>query len=131
MKEKRLTFILFKRFPLGNIIIKFVDVTGRFVEIENTGKQSRDLTGWLIERVVDGRRIRYTFPSFQLDGHQSVRIYGNQYDGDDESMFRMDNSSVRLIAKNFSDWGIGRKMRTELFNETNVGKALFEQTIRD
>ena len=116
---------------LGNILIKFVDVGGRFVEIENTGKQSRDLTGWLIERTVDGRRIRYTFPSFQLDGYQSVRIYGNEFADDQESTFRMDTSSGRLIAKNFSDWGIGRRMRTELFNETNVGKALFEQTIRD
>lgn len=117
---------------LGNVLIKFVDVGGRFVEIENTGKHSRDLTGWLIERTVDGRRIRYTFPSFQLDGYQSVRIYGSEYAEDDqEATFRMDATSGRLIAKNFSDWGIGRQMRTELFNETNVGKALFEQTIRD
>lgn len=110
-------------------MIKFVDVTGRFVEIENTGGQSRDLTGWCVERTVDGERIRYTFPSFQLNGRQSVRIYGNADQTD--SRISLDDSYLTLIAPNLPSWGIGRRMRTELFNRENVGKALFEQTIRD
>jgi hypothetical protein len=109
-------------------------VTGRFVEVENTGQQRRDLTDWSIERTVDGQRIHYTFPSFQLDGHRSVRIYGNQYDDlslSSSSSLTLEDARSHLIASNFSDWGIGRKMRTELFNRDRLGKALFEQTIKD
>ena len=115
---------------IGNVLIKFVDVGGRFVEIENTGRQARDLTEWYIERSVDGRRLEYRFPSFQLDGHQSVRIYGSDHQ-QHSSTVNMEDSFVQLTATNFYDWGIGRKMRTELFNRDDVGKALFEQTIRD
>lgn len=110
----------------GNILIKFVDVNGRFVEIENTGNQSRDLTGWYIERIVDGQRLQYTFPTFELDAHKTVRIYGNyhrrssSYDGE---------SYIELIAPNFYDWSTGEQMRTELFNRDSIGKATFEQTL--
>ncbi|CAF4873619.1 unnamed protein product, partial [Rotaria sp. Silwood2] len=38
---------------------------------------------------------------------------------------------LQLIAPNFYDWGNGREMRTELFNPEDIGKALFEQTIKD
>ena len=106
-----------------------MDVGGRFVEIENTGNQARDLTGWYIERNVDGRRITYRFPSFQLDGHRAVRIYGNHQQK--SSSFGMEDSHLELIAPDFYDWGIGRNMQTELFNRNDVGKALFEQTIKD
>ena len=109
-------------------MIKFVDVNGRFVEIENTGNQARDLTGWYIERVVDGRRIEYTFPVYELDAHKTVRIYGNYHrrlSATDE------DHQLQLIASNFYDWGTGRIMKTELFNRDDVAKALFEQTIRD
>ncbi|CAF3857712.1 unnamed protein product [Rotaria sp. Silwood1] len=112
----------------GNILIKFVDVNGRFVEIENTGNQPRDLTGWYIERTVDGRRIDYKFPVYELGPQTTVRIYGNYHrpspSGDDDH-------HLQLIAPNFYDWGNGREMHTELFNPEDVGKALFEQTIKD
>ena len=113
---------------LGNILIKFVDVGGRFVEVENTGNQARDLTGWYIERDVDGRRVEFAFPVYELDAHQTVRIYGNYHrrsSGTDA------DHQPQLLASNFYDWGTGRQMRTELFNRDDVGKALFEQTIRD
>jgi hypothetical protein len=113
---------------LGNVLIKFVDVNGRFVEIENTGNQARDLTGWYIERVVDGRRIDFTFPVYELAPHTTVRIYGNYHR---RSSASTDDHHLQLIAPNFYDWGNGRQMRTELFNRDDVGKALFEQTIRD
>ena len=109
-------------------MIKFVDVAGRFVEIENTGNQTRDLTGWYVERSIDGQRFRYEFPSFELESHRSVRIFGNEYQ---QTSFSMEDSTRKLIAPNFQDWGMGRKMRTELFNRDNVAKALFEQTIKD
>ncbi len=112
---------------IGNILIKFVDVNGRFVEIENTGNQTRDLTGWRIERIIDGRRINYTFPVFELDSHKTVRIYGNYHQR--SSLLNEDDSYLQLIASNFSDWNTGLQMRTELFNQDNIGKALFEQTI--
>jgi hypothetical protein len=111
----------------GNILIKFIDVDGRFVEIENTGNQTRDLTGWRIERIIDGRRINYTFPVFELDSHKTVRIYGNYHQR--SSLSNEDDSYLQLIASNFSDWNTGLQMRTELFNQDNIGKALFEQTI--
>jgi hypothetical protein len=114
-------------FFIGNILIKFVDVNGHFVEIENTGNQSRDLTGWYIERIVDGRRINYTFPVFELDSHKTVRIYGNYHQ--QSSLLNEDDSYLQLIASNFYDWDTGREMHTELFNRDNIGKALFEQTI--
>ena len=113
-------------FP-GNVLIKFVDVNGRFVEIENTGNQARDLTGWYIERTIDGRRIDYTFPAYELPAHRTVRIYGNYHRRSATST----DEHLQLIAPNFYDWGNGRLMRTELFNRDDVGKALFEQTIRD
>lgn len=105
-----------------------MDVSGRFVEIENTGNQVRDLTGWYIERTVDGRRVDYTFPAYELAPHTTVRIYGNYHRRSSSSA---DDHQLQLIALNFYDWGIGRQMRTELFNRDDVGKALFEQTIRD
>lgn len=111
----------------GNVLIKFVDVNGRFVEIENTGNQTRDLTGWYIERTIDGRRIDYTFPAYELPAHRSVRIYGNYHRRSGSS----DGQYFQLIAPNFYDWGTGRLMRTELFNRDDIGKAFFEQTIRD
>lgn len=114
---------------LGNILIKFVDVSGRFVEIENTGNQTRDLTGWRIERTVDGRRIHYTFPNFELDAHKIVRIYGSYHQR--SSSLPTDDSYLELIALNFYDWDTGRQMCTELFNCDNIGKALFEQTIKE
>ena len=113
---------------LGNILIKFVDVSGRFVEVENTGNQARDLTGWYIERDVDGRRVEYTFPVYELGAHQTVRIYGNYHR---QSSGSDGDHHLQLVAANFYDWGNGRQMRTELFNRDDVGKALFEQTIRD
>ncbi|UJR35164.1 hypothetical protein I4U23_027932 [Adineta vaga] len=112
----------------GNILIKFVDVNGRFVEVENTGNQARDLSGWYIERTVDGQRFQYTFPIYELGPHQIVRIYGNYHR---KSTSNSDDSHLQLIAPNFYDWGNGRQMRTELFNRDDVGKALFEQTIKD
>jgi hypothetical protein len=115
-------------FFLGNILIKFVDVGGRFVEIENTGNQARDLTGWYIERIVDGHRIDYTFSAYELAAHKTVRIYGNYHR---KSSSSADDHHLQLIAPNFYDWGNGRQMRTELFNRDDVGKALFEQTIKD
>ncbi|UJR10661.1 hypothetical protein I4U23_014856 [Adineta vaga] len=117
-------------FDLGNILIKFVDVGGRFVEIENTGNHSRDLTRWYIERVVDGRRINYVFPTFELQPHDTVRIYGN-YHQRSSSPPSTDDSYQQLIAPNFHNWDTGRQMRTELFNRDDIGKALFEQTIKD
>jgi hypothetical protein len=113
---------------LGNILIRFVDVGGRFVEVENTGNQARDLTGWYIERDVDGRRVEFTFPVYELDAHQTVRIYGNYHR---RSSATDADHQLQLVAPNFYDWGNGRQMRTELFNRDDVGKALFEQTIRD
>ncbi|CAF0815397.1 unnamed protein product [Didymodactylos carnosus] len=107
----------------GNILIKFVDVSGRFVEIENTDDYPRDLTDWYIIRDVDGRRYEYYFPIYELEQHTSVRIYGNYHrrSADDE---------FQLIAK-FHDWGNGRRMETRLYNPDNKEKALFEQTIRE
>ncbi|CAF1119985.1 unnamed protein product [Adineta ricciae] len=109
----------------GNILIKFVDVGGRFVDIENTGNHPRDLTGWYIERDVDGRRLHYVLPTFELEPHSTVRIYGS---------YRQRSSPVpdgetyqQLTAPNIRDWDTGKKMRTELFNRDDVGKALFEQ----
>ncbi len=112
---------------IGNILIKFVDVNGRFVEVENTSNQPRDLTGWYIERKVDGRRINYTFPVFELDSHKTVRIYGNYHRR--PSLPNEDDSIVELIAPNFRDWETGQEMYTELFNHDEIGKASFEQTI--
>ncbi len=112
---------------IGNILIKFVDVNGRFIEVENTGNQSRDLTGWYIERKVDGRHINYTFPVFELDSHKTVRIYGNYPQR--SSLLNEDNSIVELIAPNFHDWGTGKEMHTELFNRDGIGKASFEQIL--
>lgn len=105
-----------------------MDVNGRFVEIENTSNQPRDLTGWYIERTVDGRRIDYTFPVYELGPQTSVRIYGNYHR---QSLRPSDDQHLELIAPDFYDWGTGRQMRTELFNRDDVGKALFEQTIKD
>jgi hypothetical protein len=119
---------VFKILFLGNILIKFVDVGGRFVEVENTGNQPRDLTGWYIERVVDGHRIDFTFPVYELGAHKTVRVYGNYHRRSSSST---DDHHLQLIAPNFYDWGNGRQMRTELFNRDDVGKALFEQTIKD
>lgn len=113
---------------LGNILIKFVDVNGRFVEIENTGNTPRDLTGWYIERTIDGKKIDYTFPMYELSAHKTVKIYGNYHR---RSPTSTDDQQLQLIAPNFYDWGNGKFMRTELFNRDDVGKALFEQTIRD
>ena len=96
--------------------------------MENTGNQSRDLTGWYLERVVDGRRFDFTFPVYELDAHKTVRIYGNYRR---RSSASGDEQHLQLIAPNFYDWGTGRQMRTELFNRDDIGKALFEQTIRD
>jgi hypothetical protein len=115
-------------FSLGNVLIKFVDVSGRFVEIENTGNQARDLTGWYIERTVDGRRINYKFPVYELPPQTTVRIYGNYHQ---RSSSATDDHQLELIAPNFYDWDNGKQMRTELFNRDDIGKALFEQTIRD
>ena len=120
--------LVLKDILLGNILIKFVDINGRFVEIENTGNQPRDLTEWYIERTIDGRRIEYTFPVYELAPHSTVRIYGNYRQ---RSSSDLDDSYLQLIAPNFYDWGNGREIRTELFNRDNVSKALFEQTIRD
>ncbi|CAF0946096.1 unnamed protein product [Adineta ricciae] len=109
----------------GNILIKFVDVGGRFVDIENTGNHPRDLTGWYIEREVDGRRLHYVFPTFELKPHGTVRIYGNYHQR--SSPVPDGESYQQLIASNIRDWDTGQKMRTELFNRDDVGKALFEQ----
>lgn len=57
-----------------------------------------------------------------------MRIYGNYHRRSSSSI---DDHHVQLIAPNFYDWGLGKQMRTELFNRDDVGKALFEQTIRD
>ena len=111
------------------MLIKFVDVGGRFVEVENTGNQTRDLTGWSIERTVDGRRLTYRFPDFRLDSHRSVRVYGSRQKP--SSSFGMEDSYSQLIATSFPHWGIGRQMRTELFNREHHAKALFEQAIKD
>ncbi|CAF3413573.1 unnamed protein product [Rotaria socialis] len=114
----------------GNILIKFVDVNGCFVEIENTSNQPRDLTGWYIERTVDGHRIDYTFPVYELGPQATVRIYGNYHRKSSSSVSGSDHR-FQLIAPNIYDWGNGKEMRTELFNRDDVGKALFEQTIKD
>jgi len=110
-------------------LIKFADVSGRFVEVENTGNSPRDLTGWYIERTVDGRRLNYTFPVFELNPHTTVRIYGDYHRRTPIST--TDDSYVELIAPDFYDWDTGRQMRTELFNRDDIGKALFEQTRKD
>jgi hypothetical protein len=70
---------LYEIFFLVNILIQFVDISGRFVEIENIGNHSRDLTGWHIERTIDGRSLHYTFPTFEMDAHATVQIYGNYH----------------------------------------------------
>lgn len=87
----------------------------------------RDLTGWYIERKVDGQRIKYTFPVFQLDAHKIVRIYGSS----PRQTFPLinDDPDLTLIASNISDWITGQYMHTELFNCDEVSKASFEQTI--
>lgn len=112
---------------LGNILIKFIDANGYFLDIENTGKQSRDLTGWSVERKVDGQRLIYTFPRFELDAQKIVRIYGNS---PRRSSPFIDDDDVRsLTASNFASWGSGQEMYTELFNREQISKASFEQTI--
>lgn len=104
-------------------------MSGRYIEIENTGNTARDLTGWCIERVVDGRQMSYVFPRFELGALETVRVYGNYHQR--TATEPTDGSYVRLIAPNLYDWGSGRFMRTELFNRDDTGKALFEQTIKD
>ncbi|CAF2796747.1 unnamed protein product [Rotaria sp. Silwood2] len=111
------------------IRIKSVDIQGCFVDIENIGNQPYDLTGWYIERIVDGRHMNYTFPAFKLDSYETVRIHGN-YD-QQSSLSITDGSYLQLIAPNFNDWDTRQQMRTELFNRDNIVKALFEQTIDD
>ena len=97
------------------------------MDIENTGRQARDLTGWYIERKVDGRRMNYTFPRFELDAHQIVRIYGTS--PRQTSSFTNDDPARSLIASDFSDWQTGQHMHTELFNREEISKASFEQTM--
>ncbi|CAF0831166.1 unnamed protein product [Rotaria sp. Silwood1] len=118
-----------KRKYKGKIRIKSVDIQGYFVEVENISNQPHDLTGWYIERTVDGRRMNYAFPAFELDSHKTVRIYGN-YD-QQSSISMTDDSYLQLIAPNFYDWNTGQQMRTELFNRDDIIKALFEQIIDD
>lgn len=97
------------------------------MDIENTGKQCRDLTGWSVERQVDGQRLIYTFPDFQLNANRIVRIYGNA--SRRSSLFIDDDDVQRLTASNFPHWGSGQQMSTELFNREQMSKASFEQTI--
>ncbi len=77
---------------------------------------------------MDGQRFDFTFPVYELPAHTTVRIYGNYHRRSSSST---DDHHLQLIAPNFYDWGNGREMRTELFNRDDIGKALFEQTIRD
>ncbi|CAF0750941.1 unnamed protein product [Didymodactylos carnosus] len=109
----------------GTILIKFVDVSGRFVEIENMGDYPRDLTDWYIIRDVDGRRFEYNFPVYELEQHTSVRIYGNYHRPSNDI-----TNEPQLITK-FHDWGNGRSMETRLYSKDNKEKAFFEQTIRE
>ncbi|CAF4278581.1 unnamed protein product [Rotaria socialis] len=111
------------------IIIKIANVQGGFVEIENIGNRLQNLTGWFIERVVDGRRISYTFPEFQLGSNKTVRIYGKSYY--QNSLSTANDSDFQLIATNFYDWDTGQHIRTELFNRNHIVRALFEQTADD
>ena len=104
-----------------------MDVKGRFIDVENTSTQARDLTGWYIERKVDGRRIHYTFPVFELDSHKTVRIYGSSHRA--SSILNEGESNVELLASNLHDWGAGKEMYTELFNREQIGKATFEQKL--
>ncbi|CAF1420312.1 unnamed protein product [Rotaria magnacalcarata] len=115
-----------KRKYKGKIIIKIANVQGGFVEIENIGNRLQNLTGWLIERIVDGRRISYTFPEFQLGSNKTVRIYGKSYY--QNSLSTANDSDFQLIATNFHDWDTGQHIRTELFNCNHIVRALFEQT---
>jgi hypothetical protein len=73
--------------------------------------------------------MNYTFPTFELDSHKAVRIYGNYHQR--SALPAADDSYLQLIAPNFYDWDTGRQMSTELFNRDDIGKALFEQTIKD
>ena len=110
---------------LGKILIKFADLEGVFVDIANIGNNLQDLTGWFIERTVDGRRINYTFPDFQLHPHTTVRIYGKSHH--QTSISTTDDSDFQLIAPNVHDWDTGQHIRTELFNRNHIARALFEQ----
>ena len=123
------TKTIFRRHSKGPVMFNGCSPSGDVIIIDNiSATKQYDLTGWYIERTIDGHRIHYTFPMFELGPHAVVRVYGNYHRRSSSST---DDYHLQLIAPNFYDWGNGRHMRTELFNREDVGKAFFEQTIRD
>jgi micrococcal nuclease len=48
---------------------------GEYVEIQNTGAQTVDLTGWYLK---DQGKNRFEFPSLQMEAGQTCRIYTNE-----------------------------------------------------
>jgi len=110
----------YQRSAKGPVSISECAADGRFITIENTGRKNEDLSGWQIERNIDGmKRDNFTFnDGFSIRGNGKIKIWaGNKGPG----------AGRDDIVSNFPNWGIGANITTKLVTPDLEDKATHTQ----
>lgn len=81
--DVQITFIEYN--PPGN------DVEGEYVQIENKGSASADMTGWTLE---DAANHTYTFPSFTLGAGNTVQVWTKSGTDDATNLYWGSGSAI-------------------------------------
>jgi len=111
----------YQRSAKGPVSIAECHPNGNYITLENTSRKEESLSGWRINRVIDGRDTgNVTLPQgFRIPGGQKARIYGTR----DQS----ECSSPNDIVVNIHHWGVGANITTKLVNPNNEDRATHQQ----
>jgi len=111
----------YQRSAKGPVSIAECHPNGNYITLENTSRKEESLSGWRLNRVIDGRDTgNVTLPQgFRIPGGQKARIYGTR----DQS----ECSSPNDIVVNIHHWGVGANITTKLVNPNNEDRATHQQ----
>jgi intermediate filament protein if len=110
----------YQRSAKGPVSISECAADGRFITIENTGRKNEDLSGWQIERNIDGmKRDNFTFnEGFSIRGNGKIKIWAGAKGA---------GAGRDDITCNFQTWGIGANITTKLVTPDLEDKATHTQ----
>jgi hypothetical protein len=84
--------------PLGNAAITHIeynppgsDADGEYVDIQNTGGTTLDMSGW---KLYDEANTTFTFPAFSLNADSSVRVWVRSGTNDSQNLYWGRNSAT-------------------------------------
>jgi len=107
-----------RRTSSGPVMIAESDEDGKFVVIENCGRQEEKLGGWTIRRHVDGeQRVVYALDKkFTIKVASQVKIWA-------KGKKAVTAPRWDLVAE-IPSWGVGKVVRTTLNNPAGEEKAV-------